>query len=163
MVASALLPHIIARWARLYADSKVVSTSFTYLHLAGVLVGGGFAIAADRGALRLPPERGPERSSDLASLTTVHRWVIAGLALTFVTGLFMLLADLDTFLPSVVFWTKMGLIALLLVNGYVKLRDEAALLNGVDSAWRRLRRTTVWSLVLWFAVLLAGTILTAAA
>src|SRR5258705_6339085 len=117
MVASDLLPHVIARWARLYADSKTVSTSFTFLHLAGVLVGGGFAVAADRGALRLSPDRGPDWARDLASLTTVHRWVIAGLALTFVTGLFMLLADLDTVLPSVVFWTQMGLIALPLVHG----------------------------------------------
>ena len=163
MVAAALVPHIIARWARLYADNKAVSTSFTFLHLAGVLVGGGFAVAADRGALRLSPERGSDWSRDLASLTTVHRWVIAGLALTFVSGLLMMLADLDTFLPSVVFWTKMGLIVLLIGNGYLKLRAEAALQNGVASAWRRLRRTTVVSLVLWFAVLLAGTILTAAA
>jgi len=163
MVASVLQPHIIARWARLYADSKTVSTSFTFLHLAGVLVGGGFAVAADRGALRLSPERESDWSRDLANLTTVHRWVIAGLALTFVTGFFMMLADLDTFLPSVVFWTKMGLIALLIANGYLRVRAEAALLNGAASAWRRLRGTTIVSLVLWFAVLLAGTILTAAA
>jgi uncharacterized membrane protein len=163
MVAAALLPQIVARWARLYADNKAVSTSFTYLHLAGVLVGGGFAVAADRAALRLSREQGAHWSRDLASLTTVHRWVIAGLALTFVSGLFMMLADLGTFLPSVVFWTKMGLIVLLIANGYLKLRAEAALQNGVVPAWRRLRRTAVMSLVLWFVVLLAGTILTAAA
>jgi hypothetical protein len=52
---------------------------------------------------------------------------------------------------------------LLIANGYLKLLAEAALRNGVVSAWRRLRRTAVMSLVLWFAVLLAGTILTAAA
>jgi len=163
MIASAALPQLVARWARLYADHKAVSAGFTYLHLAGILVGGGFAVAADRAALRLSPERGPEWSRDLASLTTVHRWVIAGLGLTFVSGVFMMLADLDTYLASIVFWTKMGLIVLLIANGYLKLRAEAALRNGVVAAWRRLRRTTVMSLVLWFAVLLAGTILTAAA
>jgi hypothetical protein len=163
MVASAALPQLIARWARLYADHKTVSAGFTYLHLAGILVGGGFAVAADRAALRLAPERGPDWSRDLASLTTVHRWVIAGLGLTFVSGVFMMLADLETYVTSVVFWTKMSLIILLIANGYLKLRAEAALRNGVVAAWRRLRRTTVVSLVLWFAVLLAGTILTAAA
>ena len=75
----------------------------------------------------------------------------------------MMLADLKTYLPSVVFWTKMGLIVLLIVNGYLKLRAEAALQSGALTAWGRLRSTTVVSLVLWFAVLLAGTILTAAA
>jgi len=62
-----------ARWARLYADHKAVSAGFTYLHLAGILVGGGFAVAADRAALRLSPERGPDWSRDLASLTTAGR------------------------------------------------------------------------------------------
>ena len=163
--AGGTLPQLVARWARIYADQKAVSTGFTYLHLAGVLVGGGVAVAADRAALRLSPEAGPhaEWSRDLASLTTVHRWVIAGLILTFVSGVFMMLADLKTYLPSVVFWTKMGLIVLLIVNGYLKLRAEAALQSGALTAWGRLRSTTVVSLVLWFAVLLAGTILTAAA
>jgi hypothetical protein len=157
------LPQLVARWAKIYADQKAISTGFTYLHLAGVLVGGGFAVAADRTVLRLSPAPGgrDEWSRDLASLSTVHRWVIAGLALTFVSGLFMMLADLPTYLPSVVFWTKMGLIVLLIVNGYLKLRAEAALLNGTVTAWRGLRRTTVVSLVLWFGVLLAGTMLTA--
>lgn len=149
------LPQLVARWARIYADQKAVSTGFTYLHLAGVLVGGGFAVSADRAALRLSP------GADVASLSTVHRWVLAGLGLTFVSGLFMMVADLQTYLPSVVFWTKMALIVLLIVNGYLKLRVEAALENGVATAWRGLRRTAVVSLVLWFAVLLAGTMLTA--
>ena len=102
MMASAALP-CLARWARLYADHKAVSVGFTYLHLAGVLVGGGFAVAADRATLRLSPERGPEWSRDLGSLTTVHRWVIAGLCLTFVSGVFMMLADLDTYMTWIVF------------------------------------------------------------
>jgi hypothetical protein len=158
MLVPGTLPQLVARWARFYGDQKAVSTGFTYLHLAGVLVGGGFAIVADRTALRLSRDPVPsaEWSRDLASLTTVHRWVIAGLALTFVTGLGMMLADLKTYLPSIVFWTKMGLIVLLILNGYVRLRAEAALEIG------RLRRTSIASLVLWFAVLLAGTILTAA-
>lgn len=163
MVASALLPQLVARWAQLYADHKALSAGVTYVHLAGVLVGGGFAVAADRAALRLSPEGGPELSRDLASLATVHRWVIAGLGVMFVSGLFMMLADLDTYLTSLVFWTKMGLIVLLIGNGYLRMRAEAAVRNEAATAWRRLRRTTVVSIVLWFAVLLAGTVLTAVA
>ena len=81
----------------------------------------------------------------------------------FVSGLFMMLADLDTYLTSLVFWTKMGLIVLLIGNGYLRMRAEAAVRNEAATAWRRLRRTTVVSIVLWFAVLLAGTVLTAVA
>ncbi|HYL21462.1 MAG TPA: hypothetical protein VEU74_06860 [Gemmatimonadales bacterium] len=149
---------LVARWARLYADHKAMSGGVTYLHLAGILVAGGFAVSADRAALRWSPAAG---SVELQNAFTVHRWVITGLCLTLVSGVGMLLADLDTYLSSAVFWTKMGLVALLIANGYLKLRAEAGLRDGGVSAWPWLRRTAIASIVLWFAVLLAGTVLTA--
>ena len=63
------------------------------------------------------------------------------------------------FATSVVFWTKMGLIALLLGNGYIRMRAETALRQGLAAGWGRFRRTSVASLVLWFVILLAGTLL----
>jgi len=153
---------LVTRWARVYADHKAVSGGVTYLHLAGILLGGGLAVSADRAALRWTAADGLDASRELQSLGAVHRWVIGGLALTFVSGVAMLLADLDTYLTSAVFWTKMALIALLLANGYLKLRAEAALGSGSATAWPRLRGTAIASLVLWFAVLLAGSVLTAA-
>ena len=45
------------------------------------------------------------------------RVVVAGLTLIVISGLLMLAADLDTFLHSRVFWIKMTLIVLLLING----------------------------------------------
>lgn len=157
------LGALVAPWARLYADHKAVSGGVTYLHLAGILLGGGFALAADRAALRWSPAAGPAGSADLQSLMTVHRWVIGGLALTFVSGVAMMLADLDSYLTSVVFWTKMALVLLLIGNGYLKLRAEGALWGGEggEASRRRLRRTAVASIALWFAVLLAGSVLTA--
>jgi hypothetical protein len=149
---------LVARWARLYADHKAMSGGVTYVHLAGILLAGGFAVSADRAALRWSPAAG---SAELQNAFTVHRWVITGLGLTLVSGVGMLLADLDTYLTSAVFWTKMGLVALLIANGYLKLRAEAGLRDGGVSAWPRLRRTAIASIVLWFAVLLAGTTLTA--
>jgi len=71
------------------------------------------------------------RSGRPASLASVHRWVVAGLALIFTSGLLMMFAELDSFATSVVFWTKMGLIALLLGNGYKRMRAETALRQGV--------------------------------
>jgi hypothetical protein len=156
------LGALVTRWARLYADHKAVSGAVTYVHLAGILLGGGLAVSADRTVLRWSPLAGPDRSRELRSLGTAHRWVVGGLGLTLVSGVGMLLADLDTYLTSAVFWTKMSLIVLLIANGYLKLRAEAALGSGSIGAWRRLRGTAVASLVLWFSVLLAGTMLTAA-
>lgn len=133
----------------------------TYLHFAGVLVGGGFAVVADRDGLRVSPRAPGAGPGDLADLAGVHAWVLTGLGLVFVSGLLMMLADLHTYATSPVFWTKMGLVVLLLGNGYGRTRAEAAVRRGTAAGWNWLRRTSVASLVLWFAILLVSTILTA--
>jgi hypothetical protein len=146
------------RWAHFYGDHKAVSAGITWVHLAGVLLGGGFAIAADRSSLRLTPFS-PGAPAELERIGTVHRWVIAGLVISVLSGLLMMFADLKTYLPSILFWTKMGLIVLLLANGFVRLRAERALGRGAPSGWTTFRATSVASLVLWFAILLAGSYL----
>jgi hypothetical protein len=86
--------------------------------------------------------------------------VLTGLAVTAASGLLMLFADLKTYLPSALYWTKMALVALLLANGYVRLRAERRLSPGSDDGWRTFRITSAASLVLWFGILLAGAFLT---
>ncbi len=150
---------LVARWAHFYSDRKAVSAGVTYLHLAGILLGGGMAIAADRTSLQLVPAAEPDLARELARLRAVHRVVLAGLAVTISSGLAILLSDLDTYLSSALYWTKMALVALLLLNGFVRLRAEQRLARGED-AWRRFRVTSALSLVLWFSILLAGAFLT---
>jgi hypothetical protein len=150
---------LIERWAHFYGDQKVVSAAVTYVHLAGILLGGGLAVSSDRASLQLRPEDGADVRRDLARLYAVHRLVLAGLALTITSGLLMLFADLQTFLTSALYWSKMGLVALLLTNGYVRLRAENVLRQG-GTAWITFRRTSAISLVLWFLILLAGAFLT---
>src|SRR2546427_1602003 len=96
--------------------------------------------------------RRPPRST-LFPYTTLFR------SLIFASGLLMALAQVANFGTSVVFWTKMGLVALLIGNGYARLRTEIALRQGSLAAWSWFRRTSTASLVLWFLVLLAGTLL----
>ena len=158
MVSSATVTQLLARWAHLYGRTPV-STTVTYLHLVGILVGGGVAVAADRTSLRLSPGTVPDWRTELDRLAAVHRWVVGGLALIFASGLLMALAQVDSFGTSVVFWTKMGLVALLLGNGYARLRTEIALRQGSVAAWGWFRWTSIASLVLWFLVLFAGTLL----
>ena len=157
MGAATAVSQLLARWANLYSHTPV-SATVTYLHLVGIVVGGGVAVAADRASLRLSPAT-PDWSQELARLAGVHRWVGAGLALIFTSGLLMMFAELHTLATSVVFWTKMGLIVLLLGNGYIRMRAENALRQGLAAGWNRFRRTSVTSLVLWFVILLAGTLL----
>jgi hypothetical protein len=150
-------------WAHLYSDHKAVSETVNYVHLGGVLLAGGLAVAADRATLRLaradalPPESG---SWALGEIAGVHRLVLIGLAVIFASGLLQTLSDLGTFLPSWVFWSKMGLVAVLLGNGWIRLRAERAVQRGVTAAWSAYRRTSIASLMLWFTLVLLGTILT---
>ena len=157
--------QLTAPWAHLYGDSKLVSTSVVFAHLGGLLLGGGFAIAADRTTLRMVRATSAARRVHLEELHSVHRPVVVGLSVTFLSGLLMLAADVETFLPAPLFWLKMGLIAALLGNGVVLERAARALRNGTTGCngrtWRRLARSARVSLALWFGSLLLGTALLA--
>jgi hypothetical protein len=146
-------------WARLYADSKLVSTGVIYLHLAGLLLGGGAAVAADRETLKAGREPEPVRADHLAFLGTVHTIAIAGLGMLAASGAAMFLADLDTFWSAKAFWIKMSLIALLLANGLVMRQAEQLARTLPSKAWGQLKATSIVSLVLWFAILMASTVL----
>jgi hypothetical protein len=159
VAAPEVLLHATRGWARLYADSTLVSTGVTYVHLAGLLLGGGAAVAADRETLKAAREAEPARSDHLAFLHAVHPIAIAGLALLALSGAAMLLADLETFWGARAFWIKMSLIVLLLANGLLMRQAERMARALPERAWRQLRATSLASLGLWFAILLASTIL----
>lgn len=161
-------------WADLYGGSAVAQTAVTFLHFAGLMTAGGFALSADAGVLRRTGRPPAERAAFVDELGATHRVVLAGLAAVVVTGLLMLAADVEALLPSPVFWAKMGAFALLLLNGLVLQRAERAVAvpdatadggeRGLDEAaperrWRALRAASVRSAGLWFAVLLLGTLL----
>ncbi|MDB4883071.1 MAG: hypothetical protein JWL95_1837 [Gemmatimonadetes bacterium] len=158
-----LLADFVAPWARFFSHSKTAATIVTFLHIAPIVVGGGVAISLDRVALRLRHDEPGARERFLAELGSVHRLVLSSLALSLLSGLALLASDLDTFLPSWVFWIKMGLIVALLANGAMMQRLERALAGsggGTADQWARLRGTSIASLFLWLAITLAGVALT---
>jgi len=75
MAASATVTQLLARWAHLYGHAPV-STTVTYFHFVGILVGGGVAVAADRASLRLSPATTGARSSTALPPFTVG-WLAA--------------------------------------------------------------------------------------
>ncbi|MEO5589986.1 MAG: hypothetical protein ABIS03_10405 [Gemmatimonadaceae bacterium] len=162
---------LFAPWQALYGDSTIIPIAVTALHLMGMLIGGGLAIGADRSTLRISHEVPGERDRHLGELNAIHRPVMMALSLLFVTGLAMLASDIATFLVSPVLWIKLGLVALLVINGVVLERTETALRRrgreGVrDSSsdlWPRLRIAAMLSIFLWLATLVAGTTLVSAA
>ena len=159
MAAPEFLVDAAQGWARVYADHALVSAGVMFVHLAGLLLGGGAAVAADRGTLRAAREPEPVRTDHLAFLGTVHGIAVAGLAMLAVSGVAMLLADLETFWTATVFWVKMSLEAMLLANGLLmRLAERRARTHPVDG-WRQLKATAVASLLLGLAIVLASTIL----
>ena len=156
-IAAAVKP-----WNELYANSKPISEGVLFVHLGSLLVGGGFAVASDRMALRARSGSVDERRRLLDEFAGIHRPVIIALCFMAASGLAMLLADVETFLPSPVYWTKMTLVALLLANGYLVTRTERALtVNPSDSnpLWGRLTAVSIASLTLWLSTTLMGVIL----
>jgi hypothetical protein len=149
-------------WADLYSHSKTTSSLVMWVHLGGVLVGGGFALASDRAALRAMRADVDERARVLRDFSAIHRPVVIALAVVVLSGTLQTLADAETFLVSRVYWTKMALVVLLLANGYGVMRTEQKLQldpNPSNVLWRRFRFGAIASITLWLWVLLAGTFL----
>lgn len=158
------LEDIFAPWQSLYGDSALLSILVTALHLIGMLIGGGLALAADRTTLRISNKQPGERERHLGELNAIHRPVLISLAILFITGLAMVAADVATFLVSPVLWAKLTLVTLLVVNGVVLERTETALRRGDGStSWERLRFAAFCSIGLWISTLVAGVVLLNAA
>lgn len=154
------LIQLASPWEHLYNDNKGVEIFTTFLHVGGLLLGGGLAIATDRATLRAIRQAVHDRAQHLEALSSVHRIVVAGLAITFLSGILLFLSDVKTFWSSWVFWLKMALIAGLLLNGFIMTRAEHSLRSAGaredDRAWTHLHHTAVASLLLWYVITLAG-------
>ena len=147
---------LLASWESIYANSAVLRTVIAFAHIAGLVAGGGAAIVADRAALFIRRRPAAERALVLTGIRNTHRVVIAGLAAIIVSGSLLLAADSETLLHSWVFWTKMALLLLLLVNGALVGYAERKASAGSAQAWSWIAWTAAASLALWMLTTLAG-------
>jgi hypothetical protein len=159
----ASLASAVESWAALYDHHQLVSVGVRYLHLAALIVGGGTALATDRQLIAAARSGPRPPTGALLVLSASHRVVVPALAVVVATGLLMTATDTDTFLGSRLYWSKMGLVGLLLLNGIGLLAAERAVADERAMAWWWLGLTSVVSLVLWLSILFAGVWLTAAA
>jgi hypothetical protein len=151
-----LIGRSLEVWASIFANHPVVRTTIGFAHVGGLLAGGGCSIFADRTIIKtsfLAPEA---RAPYLQGLKGIHGIVVAGLATIIASGLLLLASDPDTYLHSWLFWTKMGLTALLIFNGAFLIRAERSATSGSARAWPRLVVSSVVSVFLWFLTTLAG-------
>lgn len=163
MALPSFLTSAIDSWAALYDAHRMLSVSVRYLHLAGLVVGGGTALAADRRILRTAGSAPAERATTVAAIHASHRVVVPALAMVVVTGALLVASDLRTFLASRLFWAKMSFVALLLLNGAGLVLAERAASRERGRGWPGLVFTSATSLVLWLVILFLGVWLTAAA
>lgn len=125
--SSSALARLAEPWNSLYSDSKAVASAVLFLHLVPLLLAGGAAITADRATLRAARGTPEDRARQIRDLARVHTVVLGGLALSFVSGVLLFLSDVDEFLGSPVFWVKLALVGLLLLNGFMMTRTEKSL------------------------------------
>ncbi len=163
MALPALFKSAVDTWSAYYSNHRMVSVTVRALHLSGLALGGGTALVADRRVLSAFRKAGAARDGMLAELGSSHRVVVPALALVVLTGLLMTASDTATFLSSPLYWTKLSLVALLLLNGTGLLAAERAVKVGRRSAWSWLALVSGVSFVLWLVVLYFGVWLTAAA
>lgn len=146
-------------WSTLYGNSTALSVGLTFAHLGAMMVGGGMALTADRTVLRGgTPATSQARLAIADAVGDVHRPVVTALAVSLVSGGLQLTADLEALAVSKVMWVKIGLLVLLAVNGFLMLRNEAAVRReeGGSKAFGALRVRAITSVVLWLAIVLAG-------
>jgi len=158
-------------WRRVFAHSPLLSTVILFGHLGGLLAAGGLTVAADRATLRLDPRDDADRRRHLAELEQMRGIVWSAFAIALLCGALLFLADVEAFAASPIFWTKMGLVLLLVANALVTSRMDSALRRDADVSatpaaterrarrWRRRRAGALASAVLWFGLVLVGTAL----
>ena len=155
-----MLRPFLDSWASIYANHAALRTGILFMHVGGLLAGGGSAITIDLATLKANRDSPAARAAHLQVLQRTHTLVVVGLGAIVASGLLQVGADVGTFVASRIFWLKMALVVLLLVNGVLILGGERQVERAAPRAWARLHATAVASLVLWFVITLAGVALT---
>jgi hypothetical protein len=148
--------HAVAWWAAHYSGSAVLRTFVAFFHVAGLVGGGGAAIAADRATLRATRRGLAVTRQQLVAIHNTHRAVVVGLAAVIASGVLLFAADVDTYAVSKLFWTKMAMVAALMINGAFLVRVGRGVAEPDERTRRQMRWTAGLSLALWFLTTLAG-------
>jgi len=145
-------------WASLYSNSAAIRSAVSFAHFGGMITGGGTAIAADLNMLSAMRHGHAPPHDEVGRFRNTHLVVISSLVVIVISGVLLLLKDLDAMLESRPFWIKMALFVALLLNGVLVIRAEKQASAGTADARGMLRFACIASLILWLAVTLAGTV-----
>jgi uncharacterized membrane protein len=151
-----LMKDLLVNWASFYSNHALARTLITFAHIGGLVVAGGAAMTVDRSLLSYAHRDSDNGRAKLAATRSSHGFVLWGLVFVTISGLLLFAADVDTYWASRVFWIKIGLIALLVVNGLALMWSERRATAGDSSAWTTLRWTAAASITFWMLTTLAG-------
>lgn len=155
----AWLTNVADNWSSVYSNSPAIRSAVMFGHIGGLVSGGGLAIAADRATLSAHRAGVDAVRREADRLGGVHGVVVVSIGVVVITGVLLMLADLDAYLASTPFWIKMALVALLLANGAMLRRSGRLAAAHSPSAHRTLIVAARLSLMLWAATTLAGAVL----
>jgi len=154
-----VLADLADSWSSIYSGSAVIKSAVGFAHVGALLAGGGMAITADRATLAAHRFGGDAMRREADRLGGMHGTVLVSIAIIVISGLLLMLADLDAYLQSPAFWVKMALVAALLVNGGVLRHTGRVAASGDARAHRGLAAAARISLALWSLTTLAGAVL----
>ena len=152
------LIDLAAPWGDFVKHSKITKVTVLFFHIAPIVVGGGIAIGLDRLSLRLSKGDSLDRGRHLDELARTHNLVIYSLSMSIISGLALVASEIDNFPTSWIFWVKMALIVILLVNGLrMKSIETSMARNGPSEAdWARLHTVAISSITLWLTITFLG-------
>jgi hypothetical protein len=150
------MTQLLTAWAAIFANHPLIRTWVDFAHIGGLVAAAGCALTADLATISAARRTPDSREAQLRVLKRTHPIVVGGLIALTVSGLLLLAADVSTFLHSTLFWIKMGLVGLLLVNGLLMLTAERRARLGITGSWRHLHALALGSLALWTLTTLVG-------
>ena len=154
------LVGLTAGWRSLYSHSASVETSLVGTHVLSTVVAGGLALAHDRGTLRA---RRWTTAIQEHHLSELHLTIVIALAICMLSGVALFASDVRTYVVSVPYWIKMGLIVLLFGNALIMTVAERDLRVDVGAvataAWTRIRASSMASAFLWLSIVFVSVVL----
>ena len=154
-----MVTQLLETWSSVYSNHAALRTGVEFLHIGGLVAGGGCAITADLATIAAARVQSATLAAQLQLLKRTHAIVLSGLAALVVSGVLLFAADYETFVASRVFWLKMALMVVLLANGALLVRSERDAERADGGAWKRLHLIATTSLIVWFLTTLAGSAL----
>jgi len=159
-----LLASVITAWSSYYSDHQLLSVTIRFFHITGLVLGGGAGLWTDWRILRTAQTGTSEKEAVIKLLSRAHVYVIPWMIVLVGTGVLLTAADTAAFFVSRVFWVKISMVVLLVLNGIaLLLLENRARQDGVNAVWSKLVLTSFLSALLWQTTLFAGTLLTVAA